>query len=135
MLVPYGAVRFQALLAAPQLVLHLFHRSIEGGKNSPGLLDRHKFIMVLSSHAELQNGAVAMLDIDRHGDGCQPIEKLPQQVNFFSDFFLSGGAQVPVPGRYGRLHRCFSKADRPLPATYRRLLSALRAKPRILPQS
>jgi hypothetical protein len=108
-LVPNRAVLFEALLEPPQLVLHLFNRPIQGGKYSPGLLDGYKFIMMLRSHAKLQNGPLAMLDIHRDGYGCQPIEKLPQQVDFFGDFLLGCEAQVPVPGRNGRLHRCFSK--------------------------
>jgi len=112
--VTYRAVFFQAFLEPPQLVLHLLNRPIQRGKNSPRLLDGDKFIMVLGSDAELQTRAISMLHIDRHGNGRQPVKKLPQQANFFGDFFLSRGAQVPVPGRNGRLHRCFSKADRPL---------------------
>ena len=107
MFVSNRPVLLQTFLEAPQLVLHLFNRPIQGGKNSPGLLDGHKFVMMLRPHAQLQNGPIAMLDIDRHGNGRQPIEKLPQQVNFFGDFLLSCGAQVTVPGRNGRLHRCY----------------------------
>lgn len=114
MLVPHRSVLFQPFLEPPELVLHLFNRPIQGGKYSPGLLDSYKFIVMLGSHAELQNGPLAMLDVHGDGNGRQTVEKLPQQVNFFGDFLLGCGAQVPVPGRNGRLHRCFSKLNRPL---------------------
>src|SRR5262245_48714321 len=114
MLVPHRAVLFQPFLEPPQLVLHLFNRPIQGRKYSPGLLNSYKFIMVLSSHAELQAGTLAMLDIHGDGNGRQTVEELPQKVNFLGDLLLGCGAQVPMPGGNGRLHRCFSKADRPL---------------------
>ena len=129
MFVSNRAVLLQTFLEAPQLVLHLFNRPIQGGKNSPSLLDGHKFVMVLGPYAKLQNRPLAMLQIDRDGNGRQPIEKLPQQVNFFGDFLLSGEAQVPMPGRNGRLHRCFSKADRPSACYHRRLVSLTQRNP------
>jgi hypothetical protein len=130
-LVPHRAVLFQPFLEPPQLVLHLFNRPIQGGKYSPGLLDGYKFIMMLGSHPQLQNGPLAMLDVHRDGNGRETIEKLPQQIDFFGDFLLGCGAQVPVPGRNGRLHRCFSKLiDRCLLPM--RLLFLLWAKPWIL---
>jgi hypothetical protein len=108
MLVPHGAVLFEALLEAPQLIFHLLDRAVQGRKNSIGLLDGHKFIVMLGPNPQFQKSPVAMLQIDGHRNGRQPIKEFSHHLDFFGNLFLGCRAQMSVTGRNGRLHAAVS---------------------------
>jgi len=121
MLMPHGAVFLEALVESPQLVFHLFNRAVQGRKNSIGLRNGHKFVVVLGPHPQLQHSSVLVFQIGQDRDGGQAVEEFPHYLDFFRDPRLRRRTQVAVAGRYGRLHRCSPhKADRPRLSTSRR---------------
>ena len=61
MLMPHGAMFLQTLLRPPQLVFHLIHDAVQGRKYRIGLLDRHKFVVVLCPDPQLHARSVTVL--------------------------------------------------------------------------
>jgi hypothetical protein len=53
-----------------------------------------------------------MLNVHRHRNGSDAVEKLADDLHLFPDFLLSGRAQMTVAGRNRRLHAALSKCRR-----------------------
>jgi hypothetical protein len=109
MLMPDDPVVLQPLLEPPQLLFHFFDGAVEGCKNSIGLFNRDKFIVMLGPHPQLERWPLAMFQIDCHGDCGHPVKESSNAFHLFSDFLLGRRAEMTVTGCYRRLHRWGSR--------------------------
>lgn len=79
-----------------QLLLNLVNRAIEGREDSPRLFPGHEGVKVFRSNLKLDDRSLFVLQIDRHLDGRNAVQKTPQLFRLFGDLFLGAGAEMPM---------------------------------------
>ena len=106
------AMFFETLFELAQLVFHLFDDGIECREDCIRFSHRDEFVVMLCPNPQFHAGPFAMFQIDRDTDRGYSIKELSYYFDLLGNFLLRCWAEVTVAGRNGRLHRCYSKADR-----------------------
>jgi len=101
------------LLVLANLLLDFVQSQIQSRNDRGRLRGGHKIWGMLSRNVDLNTRTVELLQIDRHLNGVDAIEKTPELLNLRGDDLLIFALKMAMTGRYIDLHCCTPRTKFP----------------------